>query len=978
MSEGIPFLIRRPLLLGVAVLVFSLLIGLSIIWKLEQGRREAKRAAALHTATNHALLIDNRLDQALAINYSMAALVRLSQGAPRRFEEAARELLPYFGSVSHIALSPKGVITHVYPLEGNEKSLGFNPLVDPAQGEAARRAVETGELTLAAPVNLVQGGLGAVARLPIYLEDQGGRQFWGFSSVIIRINKLLDEANFHQLDTREMAYELWSNDPHTGSRNMIVTNASEFLHEPVTKSIEVPSGSWTISIQPIAGWTNFFQIAGEIFIASLLSIMLAWLTFLSVKLQRRRISLQAAVMEQTSELLKARAELQATLDAIPDLLFDVDAEGIIHGYHTNQPDLLTVSPERFLGQNFRQFLPPPAISAVESALEEASEKGVSTGKSYKVQLDNGPLIFELSVSRKLSDAEQNQRFVVLARNVTERRLAEAELRVAATAFEASEGMMITDPDGNIMRVNKAFTDITQYSAEEVIGKNPKLLRSGRHDPAFYQHMWESILVEGSWRGEIWNRRKSGDIFPEWLTITAVRNKHNEITHYVSTLTDITELKQNEERIHHLAFFDPLTYLPNRRLLHDRLTHAIATGLRQKKHGALLFIDLDDFKTLNDNRGHHIGDLLLVAVAERLRHSVREQDTVARLGGDEFVVVLEGLGDNRDDAATYAQRVAEKILVNLNQVYKLEQQEYFNTPSIGICLFGDSAVAIDELLKQADQAMYHAKAAGRNTLRFFDPEMQTLTAQRFALQHEIREALQQNQFQLYYQPQIDAKGKVKGAEALIRWFHPQRGMVSPMEFIPVAEDSGLIIPLGHWIVEAACQQLVEWSRDPATAELNLAINVSARQFKQINFVDQLLATLQKTGANPYRLKLELTESMLVDNPEDIITKMDALRAHGIKFSLDDFGTGYSSLAYLKRLPINELKIDKSFVNDILTDPNDAAIARMVIRLAQSMDLIVIAEGVETKAQRDWLEQEGCNKYQGYYFGRPMPIKDFSPD
>jgi EAL domain-containing protein (putative c-di-GMP-specific phosphodiesterase class I) len=322
-------------------------------------------------------------------------------------------------------------------------------------------------------------------------------------------------------------------------------------------------------------------------------------------------------------------------------------------------------------------------------------------------------------------------------------------------------------------------------------------------------------------------------------------------------------------------------------------------------------------------------------------------------------------------------VAEKILVHLNQVYQLEEREYFNTPSIGICLFGDNEVAIEDLLKQADQAMYHAKAAGRNTLRFFDPEMQTLTAQRFALQHEIREALQQNQFQLYYQPQIDAQGNVKGAEALIRWLHPQRGMVSPMEFIPIAEDSGLIIPLGNWIVEAACQQLVKWAESPATANLNLAINVSARQFQHAAFVEQMLDTLQKTGANPQRLKLELTESMLIDNPQDMIIKMDALKARGIKFSLDDFGTGYSSLSYLKRLPINELKIDKSFVNDILTDPNDAAIARMVIRLAQSMELVVIAEGVETKAQRDWLEQEGCYRYQGYYFGKPMPAEDFLP-
>jgi diguanylate cyclase (GGDEF)-like protein/PAS domain S-box-containing protein len=977
MPKGIPFFIRRARLLAFTVLALSLVIGALVIWNLEQERRDAKRAAALHVATNHALLIDNSLDQALTINYSMAALVRLSRGVPHRFDEAARELLPYFSAVSHIALSPQGVIRYVYPMAGNEKSLGFNQLNDPLQSREARRAMETGQLTLAAPVNLVQGGLGAVARLPIFLDDPAGQKFWGFSNVVVRIDKLLDQANFHQLDTSVMAYELWSDNLVTGERDVIAMSGSGQQHNPVSKTIQVPNGSWTLSIEPINGWTNPWQIISEGAIAGVIGLMLAWLTLLLVRLQQRRIGLQDAVAEQTRELLEARLELQATLDAIPDLLFDIDSNGVIHGYHTNQPELLTVAPERFLGQNFRQFLTPQAIVIVESALAEASEKGVSTGKSYTVPLERGPLILELSVSRKTGDSASTQRFVVLARDITERRLAEAELRVAATAFEAREGMMITDPDGNIVRVNKAFTEITQFSAEEVIGKNPKILRSGRHDQNFYQEMWTKIRAEGSWRGEIWNRRKSGEVFPEWLTITAVRNAQGDITHYVSTLTDITELKQNEERIHHLAFFDPLTHLPNRRLLRDRLEHAMATSLRQNSHGAILFIDLDDFKTLNDNRGHHIGDLLLVAVAGRLRYSVREQDTVARLGGDEFVVVLEGLGEARDDAATYAQRVAEKILVHLNQVYQLEEREYFNTPSIGICLFGDNEVAIEDLLKQADQAMYHAKAAGRNTLRFFDPEMQTLTAQRFALQHEIREALQQNQFQLYYQPQIDAQGNVKGAEALIRWLHPQRGMVSPMEFIPIAEDSGLIIPLGNWIVEAACQQLVKWAESPATANLNLAINVSARQFQHAAFVEQMLDTLQKTGANPQRLKLELTESMLIDNPQDMIIKMDALKARGIKFSLDDFGTGYSSLSYLKRLPINELKIDKSFVNDILTDPNDAAIARMVIRLAQSMELVVIAEGVETKAQRDWLEQEGCYRYQGYYFGKPMPAEDFLP-
>lgn len=975
MPETIPFLLRRPKALALVVLVVSLCLSALVIWALAQNQRAAKRADMLNIATNHAFLIRDSLDQALTLNYSMAAMVRLGQGSTRRFDDAARELLPYFSSVSHISLSPNGIITQVYPLEGNEKSIGFNQLEDSIQNLEAIRARDSGKLTLAGPVNLVQGGLGAVARLPVFLDEPSGRRFWGFTNVIIRINKLLEAANFQQLDARDIAYKLWRNNPDTHVHEIIVANAPDALIEPVEKTFDVPNGSWTLSISPQSGWMNNWHTLGETILAFLVSGLLAYQSYLMVKLQRRRLSLQDAVSEQTRELLNARSNLQATLDAIPDLLFDIDLDGVIHSYHTNQPELLTVPPERFLGENFRRFLPPEAIEAVQQALSDAEVHGVSIGKCYSVDLPGGTITFELSVSRKADQHNDTSRFLVLARNITERRLAEEELRVAATAFEAREGMMITDPEGNIVRVNKAFSEITGYNGDDVIGKNPRFLASGRHDKIFYQEMWRAIIAEGSWRGEIWNRRSGGEIFPEWLTITAVKNDLGKTTHYVSTLTDISELKQHEERIHNLAFFDPLTHLPNRRLLQDRLEHAIATSQRQRHLGALLFIDLDDFKTLNDNRGHHIGDLLLIEVAERLHNSVREQDTVARLGGDEFIIVLEGLNISRNEAAAHARQIAEKILTNLNQVYLLEQREYFNTPSIGICLFGDVSVPTDELLKQADQAMYHAKAAGRNTLRFFDPEMQSMAAQRFALQHELREALQQQQFKLFYQPQTNTTGHVIGAEALIRWLHPQRGMVSPLEFIPLAEDSGLIVPLGNWILETACQQLVQWSKESTAAHLSIAINVSARQFQQHNFVEQLQQILTRTGADPHQLKLELTESMLVDNPEDITTKMDALKTHGIKFSLDDFGTGYSSLSYLKRLPINELKIDKSFVNDILTDPNDAAIARMIIRLAQSMELKVIAEGVETKEQRDWLEQEGCFKYQGYYFGRPMPVEKF---
>lgn len=959
-----------------AIIIFLLSLGLTmwVLWHLEDNRRAAKQSSALHTATNHTLLLMKSLEQAQSINYFMAAYLRMRDGDVSEFEKIAADIVPYYSAISFVALLPDGVVSRVFPLHGNKDAMGFNPLNDVNQESFVQHAIHGKHITFTPPIPLRQGGMGVVVRLPVYLNHGGDEKYWGLTSVIIRTEQLLNQSNIQQLGDDDLHYALYVSSS-IDHRQIVASNAPTRLSDPVVRTVSLGNLEWTLEIQPKTGWTTPWRIVGEGLLGLAIASMLAWLTHLTMVLRSRRNVLQEAVDEQTRELQVARAELQATLDAIPDLLFDIDGEGVIHGYHSNQKELLTLEPQQFLGHNFRRFLPPNAIKLVEQAFDEARTNGVSVGKIYSISLARGVKTFELSVSRRSDDLSIGERFVVLARDISERRQAESELRVAATAFEAREGMMITNAEGIIIRVNNAFTEITGYGPEEAIGNRPNILRSGHHDANFYRGMWDQIRKNGRWRGEIWNRRKSGEVFPEWLTINAVRDDQGIVTHFVSTLTDITELKENEERIHKLAFYDPLTQLPNRRLLRDRLEHATAKAQREKTLGALLFIDLDDFKTLNDSRGHHIGDLLLIAVAERLRKTIREQDTIARLGGDEFVVVLDNLGTTHDEAGIRAQRVGENILSALNDVYVLEDQEYFNTPSIGICLFGEAPVPLEELLKQADQAMYQAKASGRNTLCFFDPKMQEITAQRFILQNQMRDALKLDQFQLYLQPQFDAGNQLYGAEALVRWHHPERGMVFPNDFIPIAENSGLIVPLGAWIVQAACEQLVRWSQDARTAQLSLSINISARQIQQHNFVEHLLVSIETTGANPARLKLELTETMLVNNPQDIIAKMDALKEHGIQFSLDDFGTGYSSLSYLKRLPINELKIDRSFVNDVLSDSNDAAIARMVIRLAQSLELNVIAEGVESEAQRDWLEQEGCFHYQGYYFGKPVPPEEF---
>jgi diguanylate cyclase (GGDEF)-like protein/PAS domain S-box-containing protein len=560
-------------------------------------------------------------------------------------------------------------------------------------------------------------------------------------------------------------------------------------------------------------------------------------------------------------------------------------------------------------------------------------------------------------------------------DLSERKKAEADLRIAATAFESQESLVITDADTVILRVNKAFTRTTGYTAEEAVGQTPRLLKSGRHNADFYRAMWETIHRTGTWQGEIWDRRKNGEIFPEWLTISAVKTDDGVVTHYVGSHIDITERKAAEEKIQHLAFFDHLTDLPNRLLLLDRLQQALVSSVRSSRKGALLFIDLDNFKNLNDTLGHDMGDLLLKQVTERLESCIHEGDTVARLGGDEFMVMLLDLSDQALETAALAEEIGEKILAVLSQPYQLDKNTYRSTASIGVTLFSGNQQATDELMKQADIAMYQAKKAGRNTLRFFDLQMQENISARVSLEDELQNALEFQQFHLYYQIQVDSAHRPLGAEALIRWIHPVRGLVSPAQFIPLAEETGLILPIGLWVLEAACAQLKAWQHDALTRELTLAVNVSARQFRQADFVAQLQAVVRKFAINPKQLKLELTESLLQENIEETIAAMNALNEIGVQFSLDDFGTGYSSLQYLKRLPLDQIKIDQSFVRDIGIDSSDKAVVRAIIALAQSLSVNVIAEGVETEEQRKLLLQKGCTLYQGYFFGRPIPIEQF---
>jgi diguanylate cyclase (GGDEF)-like protein/PAS domain S-box-containing protein len=554
-------------------------------------------------------------------------------------------------------------------------------------------------------------------------------------------------------------------------------------------------------------------------------------------------------------------------------------------------------------------------------------------------------------------------------------IANKELSIAATVFESQEGMMVTDASTVIIRVNRAFTHITGYSAEDAVGQTPRLLSSGMQSKMFYATMWDSINSTGMWEGEILNRRKNGEVYPEYLYITAVKNAEGIVTNYVASRTDITSSKSASDEIERLYSIDLLTELPNRRLFLDRLKQALAISAHSGRRGAVLFLDLDKFKNINDTQGHNVGDLLLQHVAKRLTACLREGDTVSRFGGDEFVVLLENLSEHAIEAATQTKDIAKKISRSLNQAYQLDEHSCFNSASIGATLFIGHELMAEELLKQADIAMYQSKVQGGNTLRFFDQMMQEAITARVDLEYELREAIEQHQFQLHYQMQVDRTGQPIGAEALIRWQHPERGMLPPQYFIPLAEDIGLILPLGQWVLDTACAQLKTWQQSPLTSDIVLSVNVSAKQLHQVDFVQQVLATVQRHGTKQARLKLELTESMLLDNINGIIAKMNALNKTGIHFALDDFGTGYSSLQYLKKLPLKQLKIDQSFVRDIATDSSDRKIVRTIITMASSLGIDVIAEGVETAEQRRFLLDSGCLQYQGYLFNKPNTIEEF---
>jgi diguanylate cyclase (GGDEF)-like protein/PAS domain S-box-containing protein len=700
---------------------------------------------------------------------------------------------------------------------------------------------------------------------------------------------------------------------------------------------------------------------------------LYYISMLVLLLMATGIALTRALSNRFGMPVKQLAgDMAATLQAIPDLLFELDIHGRYLKVMAHREELLADTRGRLLGRTIHEMLPKEAADTVQQGLRLANLHGESHGLQMLLPLPIGPRWFELSIARKQSAPGSTPRFIVLSRDITERQQAHAHRLLAASVFDNSrEGILVTDPELHIVRANPAFCRLLGYDEQDIVGRTPDTLHSSSQDPAIQAEMLADIENRGHWQGEVWYRRKNGDQLPVLVSISVVRDRDGEILHYVAILTDISRIKESEARLEYQARHDSLTGLANRLMLHIRLEHALEHARREGSKLALLMLDLDRFKDVNDSFGHAMGDALLQEVGQRLSHRVRGVDTVSRLGGDEFTILLEGIAHPED-----AGRLAQDIVALLGETIVLPNKSEVSTgASIGIALFPEHGSTEEELLQQADAALYQAKAEGRGRYQFFTNELTLAARQRIALETRLRRAVAENELALHFQPQVETtSGRVVGVEALVRWLDPVEGLIPPSDFIPLAEQSGLIVAIGDWVLREACLQGSRWT-EAGLPPLTLAVNVSSRQFQYGNLAGKVAAILEETGFPADRLELELTESVLMKHQQEAMAILAQLRQLGVRIAIDDFGTGYSSLAYLKGFPIDTLKIDKSFVNDIPLHQDDMEIAATIIAMAHTLRLQVLAEGVETQAQLDFLREEGCDLYQGFLMSRPLPAADF---
>lgn len=851
MLQRLYFFSLSPLRAAALAFACTALCVAAWIWQLEQRDLAHQREQASGLASDHARALQNSIDSALSANNVLVALMRQSHGDMEHFESIGAQLLPFYPGIIALGLAPNGIVQKVVPLKGNEASLGFDQLNDPVQGAEAALARDSGQLTLAGPLSLVQGGMGLVGRHPVYLATASGdaRYFWGFTYVTIRIAEVLRAANLHALEERGYRYRLARTLPHTGQVQDISTSSLPIGPHPVVHSLSLPNGQWWLAVTPTEGWGSSASLASRSLLGLVFSLLIAYLIRLLLQLKINERDLESLIQARTAEIFSTQQQLQATMDAIPDMLLELDVEGRFLQIDHAHAHALAAPAAQLLGRHLWDVLPPATAQTLSTALQEAEHQGCSTGKQVCLNIpEQGLSWFELSVARKAATGDSAPGYVVLARDITLQRAA-------------------------------------------------------------------------------------------------------------------------LEKIEHLAHYDALTGLPNRALLAERATQVITSLHESQGELAVLFLDLDHFKNVNDSLGHRLGDVLLVQFAQRLQTLAREQDTVSRFGGDEFLVLLPHTG------AEAAAHIAQNLLHHLARPFEVEGHELSTTLSMGLAIFPTNGDNFDTLYQRADAAMYRAKRSGRNRYSFFTADLEISSARTLLLENALHRALERKQFALHYQAQISLQtNQIVGAEALLRWQHPDLGFISPAEFIPIAENSGMIIAIGEWVLATAAHDAKRWINEGIGLR-TVSVNLSAVQFRHPQLLEMVSRCLDDAQLPGDRLELELTEGTAVEDPASALEVMTQLHQRGAHLSMDDFGTGYSSLSQLKRFPLGKLKIDQSFVRDVSEDANDRAIITAIIHMAQALGMRTTAEGVETEAQRAFLLEQGCNEGQGYLFSRPLPVAAF---
>lgn len=923
----------------------------------------------------------NEVTQELAelranLEYTINANLNLSRGLAtyislnpdldqKDFELFSAGLLDSENQIRHMGAAKDLVLSHLYPLEGNETALGLNYRENPQQKEAALMAIQLDKIIMAGPLSLLQGDIALIARKPVKIEETG--VVWGLLSIVLDYESIIQSSGLNNQQSLSVAIR--GADSKGPDGDFFYGNDDIVQHSPVSLLVNFPHGNWQLLATPKNGW-DAQKVHPPVWFAALI-ILGFWLWLL-----QHRFTSDALYAQSVRNLVESEKKFR-------NIFHNHNAVMLLIDQHSGQIVDANASALKFYGFPIEQLTNMRiqdinALSEEEIAME--MRKAASMNQNYFVfqhKLSDASKRY-VEVHSTPIEADDKAMLFSIIHDITERVESEQKLKLDAKVFEHSqEGVLVTDANNRIVTINKAFSDITGYHHDDVVGDDPAILQSGRHDKQFYVDMYEAIEDHGFWKGEIWNRKKDGTVYPQLLSISKVENDNNILTNYVAVFSDITRLKQSEARMEQLAHYDALTHLPNRLLLKSRIEHAIERARRRRDEKvAILFLDLDHFKVVNDSLGHMAGDELLRQVARRLKDTLREDDTIARLGGDEFVILLEGVTDI-NDLSGVAQNIIEAVKTPFDlpdSQIEAESHEAVVGTSIGISIYPDDSQDIEKLFTFADSAMYKAKQNGRSTYAFYTESITEQADKRFRLSSQLAKSIDKNELQLYFQPQLDMQTlQITGAEALIRWNHPKEGLLGPFAFIGIAEETGFIHEISKWVIAQGCQQLRRWQDHGYN--LSLALNISPRDFRYDDFYDQVKLNLEENGVRAAALELELTENGLMETSGNILELLQQLKTLGISLAVDDFGTGHSSIAYLKHFPVDKLKIDRSFIKDIDVDDADKMITETIIDMARNFDLKVVAEGVETEEQQNLLRELECDVAQGFLYSKPLPLAEF---